>query len=165
METETAPKHSKRKSTTVILILLLIAVIILCISIWIVFWKQNAPVINTGNPTPQESAVVEANESSIAIPGYEGITLKANSLRQNVALKNPSQNTCYFVISLYLGNGTLLWESDYIEPGGSSSPIVLTQKLPKGTYSNAVLKYSCFKMDKEKTPLNSAETKLTLRVK
>ena len=42
---------------------------------------------------------------------------------------------------------------------------VLNQPLEKGNYPNAVLQYSCFKMDSEKTPLNRAETKLTLRVK
>ena len=113
----------------------------------------------------QDSGLIEKNENSISIPGYEGITLKADSLEQNVSLNNPIQNTCYFVITLYLEDGTRLWQSDYIKPGETSSPIVLTQSLEKGTYPNAVLQYSCFKMDSEKTPLNGAETKLTLRVK
>lgn len=162
---KTTVQHSKRNNSTLILVLLLIAVIMLCISIWIVFFKQNNPAFEQGNSISQESAVIEKNEDSISIPGYEGLTLKANSLKQDVALKNPPQNTCYFVMALYLDDGTLLWESDYIEPGGNSSPIVLTQELSKGTYPNTILKYSCFKMDEEKTPLNGAETKLTLRVK
>lgn len=117
-------------------------------------------------PAPLEKeAITEQNEHSIAIPGYEGITLKANVLEQDIAFNNPTQNTCYFVITLYLEDGTLLWESDYIEPGSNSAPVALTQELESGTYPNAVLKYSCFKMDQEKTPLNGAETKLTLRVK
>ena len=103
--------------------------------------------------------------TAISVPGYEGITLKADSLEQTVALSNPPQNTCYFVITLSLEDGTQLWQSDYIKPGETSSPIVLTQSLEKGTYPNTVLQYSCFKMDDEKTPLNGAETKLTLRVK
>ena len=162
---KTTAQHSKQKSSTFILVLLLIAVIILCISIWIVFFKKNAPAIKQGDNVSQDSTVIEKNEDSISIPGYEGLTLKADSLIQDVALKNPPQNTCYFVIALYLDDGTLLWESDYIEPGSNSSPIVLTQELSKGTYPNAILKYSCFKMDEEKTPLNGAETKLTLRAK
>ena len=161
----TSAQHLKSKQNNTILLLLLIAIIILCVSIWIVFFRQDTPAYNQGNSVPQGSTVIEKNEDSISIPGYEGITLRANALRQDVALNNPPQNTCYFEISLYLDDGTLLWKSDYIKPGNHSAPIVLTQKLPKGTYSNAVLKYSCFKMDKEKTPLNGAETKLTLRVK
>ena len=148
---KTTAQHSKQKSSTFILVLLLIAVIILCISIWIVFFKQNTPDFEQGNNVSQESTVIEKNEDSISIPGYEGLTLKANSLKQDVAFKNPPQNTCYFVIALYLDDGTLLWESDYIEPGSNSSPIVLTQELPKGAYPNAMLRYSCFKMDEEKT--------------
>lgn len=162
---KTPVQHSKRKNNTLILVLLLIAIIVLCISVWIVFFKQNTPPIKQEDNVPQESVVIEKNEDSISIPGYEGITLKANSLKQDIVLQNPPQNTCYFVIALYLDDGTLLWESDYIEPGEESSPIVLTQKLARGTYPNAILKYSCFKMDKEKTPLNGAETKLTLRAK
>lgn len=161
---KTTAQHSKPKNSTVILVLLLIAVIFLCISVWIVFFNHHVPAIKQGDNVSQDTAI-EKNEDSISIPGYEGLTLKANSLKQDVALKNPPQNTCYFVIALYLDDGTLLWESDYIEPGGNSSPIVLTRELSKGTYPNAILKYSCFKMDEEKTPLNGAETKLTLRAK
>lgn len=161
---KTTAQHSKPKNSTVILVLLLIAVIFLCISVWIVFFNHHVPAIKQGDNDSQDTAI-EKNEDSISIPGYEGLTLKANSLKQDVALKNPPQNTCYFVIALYLDDGTLLWESDYIEPGGNSSPIVLTRELSKGTYPNAILKYSCFKMDEEKTPLNGAETKLTLRAK
>lgn len=161
---KTTAQHSKPKNSTFILVLLLIAVIFLCISIWIVFFRQNVPAIKQGDNVSQDTAI-EKNEDSISIPGYEGLTLKANSLKQDVALKNPPQNTCYFVIALYLDDGTLLWESDYIEPGSNSAPIVLTRELSKGTYPNAILKYSCFKMDEEKTPLNGAETKLMLRAK
>lgn len=158
-------QYTQQKKKIRFFLFMFIAVIILCIGIRIIFFEQGAYSFNHDNSIEQESSIAEKNKDSISIPGYEGITLKANSLKQDVALKNPAQNTCYFVIALYLEDSTLLWESDYIEPGGESSPIVLTQKLPKGTYPNAILKYSCFTMDKEKTPLNGAETKLTLRVK
>lgn len=156
-----APRHLKngrRPKTTFLLSLLCVLLI-----------GAAAALHYTGileKPAPLENeTAAEPNENSIAIPGYEGITLKANVLKQDIAFNNPTQNTCYFVITLYLEDGTILWESDYIEPGSSSVPIVLTQELDSGTYPNAVLKYDCFKMNAEKTPLNGAETKLTLRVK
>lgn len=161
----TTAQHLKEKKNIPIFILLFISIILLCVSIWIIFFRQDISTFNHKNSTLQESSVIEKNKDSIAIPGYEGITLKANSLQQDVALGNPAQNTCYFVIALYLDDGVLLWESDFIAPGNHSAPIVLMRELPKGTYANAVLKYSCFKMDDEKTPLNGAKTKLTLRVK
>ena len=59
----------------------------------------------------------------------------------------------------------MLWESDYIKPGEESEPIVLNQKLQEGTYQGAYLQYSCYAMNNERTQLNGAKTKVTLRVK
>ena len=104
-------------------------------------------------------------DGTISIPGYEVLKLKANTKKQTISLKNPKENDCYFKIQLMLDDGTILWESDYIEPNKISDNIVLNQELEEGVYKNAVLKYLCFKMDKDYTPLNSAITKLTLQVK
>ncbi len=106
----------------------------------------------------------EKNAGSISIPGYEGLTLKADSKRQDISLKNPSNNNCYLVITLSLEDGTELWKSEMIKPGRKSKPIKLNRELAEGNYS-ARLVYECYRMDEEKTPLNGAETKLTLRVK
>ena len=152
------------KKRYLVILLIILVVIAVLISVWAVFIKQDMSQTNTDIQN-QDSDLIEKNEDTISIPGYEGITLRADSLEQTVSLDNPIQNTCYFVITLYLEDGTRLWQSDYIKPGETSSPIVLTQSLEKGTYPNTVLQYSCFKMDDEKTPLNGAETKLTLRVK
>ena len=116
------------------------------------------------NSQGQNNTDVVKNEGSISIPGYETLTLRADTKQQEVALNNPAENTCYFVISLYLEDGTKLWESDLIKPGESSDSIKIDRKLDEGNYS-AIIHYSCFKMDEYKTPLNGAEIKLTLRVK
>ena len=57
---------------------------------------------------------------SISIPGMNGIYLKANQTKQTVDFFNPEENQCYFIISLYLSDGTLIYKSDYIEPGDYS---------------------------------------------
>lgn len=147
------------------LLAVLIALIVIGGILCIILFKQQVDLNAYRNNTHQENNMVEKNSDSIAIPGYEGITLKADSLEQTVALKNPEQNACYFVITLSLEDGTVLWQSEEIAPGKTSKPMKLSQELKEGTYPNAVLRYACFKMDKEKTPLNGAETKLTLRVK
>ena len=84
------------------------------------------------------------NSNSIAIPGYEAITLKANSKKQSTALQNPAHNECLFKITLSLEDGTVLWVSDYIKPGAISDNIVLSKELEPGTYPNSILKYECF---------------------
>ena len=118
-------------------------------------------VLNGTATTPP----VEKNPDSIAIPGYEILELKAGNKEQSLCLPNPEQNVCYFQILLYLEDGTLLWESELIEPGKTSKPMTLTKTLDKGTYPNAVLRYSCYRMDEDLSPLNGAEAKLTLWVK
>lgn len=154
-------KNTKRILMTILLALIGIAIFL---GIWAIFGSLDSIPENTLSDTSAQESE-DKKSDSIAIPGYEGITLKADSLEQTVALKNPEQNSCYFLITLSLEDGTILWKSNYIKPGETSSPIVLNQFLEKGNYPNAVLHYSCFKMDSEKTPLNGAETKLTLRVK
>ena len=112
----------------------------------------------------EPETTVEKNPDSIAIPGYEMLQLTADTKKQTLSFPNPPQNMCYFQLSLYLEDGTLLWESELIKPGKTSKPIVLEKPLEEGTYPNAVLRYSCFRMDEARSPLNGAEMKLTLWV-
>lgn len=147
--------------------ILVVAAIALLALLLIVGLKScdGVSVPNYENEIDSTPTTVEKNNDSIAIPGYEGLTLNANSKKQDLCLPNPAQNTCYFQVSLFLEDGTLLWQSDLIEPGGISEPIVLEQALEKGAYPRAILRYSCFEMNKDLTPLNGAEIKVTLRVK
>jgi len=156
------PKHqsnSKNPPAKYILIFVLFTLLVL----FLFLLKNNTPT-KFPNDAASSQSEETTNENSIAIPGYEGLTLKADTKKQEISLKNPAENNCYFVITLYLEDGTELWKSDYIKSGDISKPIKLNRKLSAGNYS-AKLKYDCFALNKEKTPLNGAEIKLTLRVK
>ena len=137
--------------------------IIACVFLVILLVNRNT-LPSQDNVNSSEETHVQKNPDSIAIPGYEVLELSADKKTQALRLSNPLQNVCYFRISLYLEDNTLLWSSELIEPGATSEPIQLIKSLEKGTYTNAILKYDCFKMDGI-TPLNGAETKLTLWVK
>ena len=141
--------------------IVLIAVIVVAVIIAV---KPTAAITPDGR-TIQDASTVEKNDNPISIPGYEGISLVADTKQQSVGLPNPAQNTCYFQITLLLEDGTNLWQSKLIEPGKVSDPIKLVDALPKGTYPNAILQYDCYSMDGNMTALNGAETKLTLWVK
>lgn len=106
----------------------------------------------------------EKNTDTIDIPGFDAMNLKAGTTEQSVNLYNPEQNTCYFQMSLLLPDGTQLWKSGLVEPGKAVYEITLNQTLEAGEYENATLKYECFAMDEEQTPLNGSEIKLTLNV-
>ena len=144
-----------------------IFILILAVTVVILLLKgcDSIPTIIPGNKADSTAASVEKNPDSIAIPGYEILELKAGIKEQSLCMPNPPQNCCYFQICLYLEDGTLLWQSELIEPGTNSKPMVLSKTLEKGMYPNAILRYSCYRMDEDLTPLNGAETKLTLWVK
>ena len=124
--------------------------------------KQQAKLPN--GETVQPSGAVEKRADSIAIPGYEGITLKADSKEQEIGFPNPAQNTCYFQISLILEDGTTLWQSELVKPGEVSEPITLNEPLAAGVYPNSLLKFDCYTMDGSMRSLNGAATKMTIHV-
>ena len=142
-----------------------VVIFIAVIVIIIVICKTCGYTPNNTSGKEKTETTVEKNPDSIAIPGYEMLELKEGSKEQSLRMPNPPQNCCYFQIALYLEDGTLLWKSELIEPGATSKPIVLSKTLEKGTYPNAILRYSCYRMDETLAPLNGAETKLTLWVK
>lgn len=154
---------TKANKTTRVLIAI-IAFLLLLIAVMLMFVRCSNTPTSADNQKDLPVTEIEKPES-IAIPGYEGLELQADTKKQTLSLPNPAQNACYFQISLYLEDGTLLWQSELIEPGETSDPIRLSMPLEKGTYPNAVLRYSCFTLDSSMTPLNGAEMKLTLRVK
>lgn len=148
-----------------IIILLLLLILLVSILIYLLLRPEQLEVFTPNGMAYAETGPVEKNQGAISIPGYEIIELKADTKQQVIGLPNPAENNCYFQISLILEDGTLLWQSDLVKPGKISEPILLNQPLSAGSYRNAKLKYACFTMDGSQTPLNGAETKLTLRVK
>ncbi|MCD7980790.1 MAG: hypothetical protein LUF32_00480 [Clostridiales bacterium] len=99
----------------------------------------------------------------IQIPGYESMTIAAGETTQTVDIGNPSANNCYFVITIQLEDGTVLFQSDYLEPGQGFETIELTQALEAGEYT-AVIQYECYSLE-DKSALNGASSEFTLIVK
>ena len=112
----------------------------------------------------KETYTGEKNTDTIDIPGFDTMNLNAGSTGQSVNLFNPELNNCYFKMSILLSDGTVLWESDLVEPGRAIYEMTMDQALEAGEYQDAVLKYECFAMDPEQSPLNGSEVKLTLNV-
>ena len=106
----------------------------------------------------------ERNTDTIDIPGFDALNFKADTAEQIVNLYNPEQNTCYFKMSILLSDGTKLWEGKLVEPGKSIHEITISEPLAVGVHEDTILKYECFAMNEEQTPLNGAETKFTLNV-
>ena len=125
--------------------------------------------------TEKDYSNIEMNPN-ISIPGYESLEFKAGKEKQSVDFYNPDENTCFFRISLVIkdetdtangeegnaGEETVLWTSDFIEPGEHVKSIKLSKELESGEYT-ATLKYECFRLQ-DKTPLNGSNVELTLNV-
>lgn len=101
------------------------------------------------------------NNETITIPGIDGLNLKAGQLQQQVDFYNPQKNKCYFKISLYLSDDTMVWQSDYLAPSERISEISLNHELHRGLYKNCRLVYDCFSLT-DKSPLNSGSVKLEI---
>lgn len=104
-----------------------------------------------------------ASADSIAIPGFESLTLKAGQLHQSVNLFNPETNVCYFRIILCLPDGVEIYKTGLLKPGQIVEEIELLSVLEAGTYEGASLRYECYSLDTLQ-PLNGAETNLELEV-
>ena len=113
--------------------------------------------------TTSDSANVIDPPGRISIPGFDEIVLKSDEWIQNVSFKNPESNRCYFVITLYMQDGSLLYKSDLIAPGETINRICLTQLLKTGVYENCVLNYACYSVD-DFQQLNGINTIFTLEV-
>ena len=159
-----AGAKSPRKSLPLIGLILLLVAVIAAMLIWIV---SNSTGQGSEDPNPvgqqtEETEPVEKLTDSISLPGYGGLNLTAGKTEQNLALSNPAENFCQIRISLILEDGTVIWTSE-LTPPGEQAQIVLNEALEKGDY-NATLKYECFQMDENKTPLNGATCQLVLHV-
>lgn len=116
--------------------------------------------------TPQKNTLdftpaVERQDNTITIPGMTGITMKSGQLQQTVDFYNPEQNACYFVLSLYLSDDTLIYQSNFLAPGEHITEIVLNQSLQRGVYGKCRLVYECFTLD-NKCALNTGEVILVI---
>lgn len=118
---------------------------------------DTTPPKNTLDFTPAG----ERQDNTITIPGMTGITMKSGQLQQTVDFYNPERNACYFVLSLYLSDDTLIFQSDFLAPGEHISEIVLNQALQRGVYGKCRLVYECFTLD-DKCALNTGEVILEI---
>ena len=100
---------------------------------------------------------------SIAVPGFERLTAEGRTLNAG-AITNPSQNTCYFIITLIMPGGAELYRSSYLAPGQSLGDVEMLVPLVPETYRGVFARYSCYALDDLK-PLNGADIEFVLEVR
>lgn len=105
----------------------------------------------------------EQIENKILIPGYSGAQMNAGDSELKLSIGNPEENTCYLKATLLLEDGTILYESGFLEPGKGVQKVELKQTLAAGVYA-ALVHYQGYTMDSEPKELNSSDSAFTLTV-
>lgn len=149
-------KNKKRIILTTIILLLLIVLLFLLVRSCSIKGDDSESIKKTLDFIPNNGVV-----DTIKIPTVSGLYLKSGELKQNVNFYNPSDNPCYFVISLYLSDDTLIYQSDYLAPDESITDIVLNQELKRGLYKNCRIVYDCFSIS-DKSPMNGGSASLEI---
>lgn len=155
---------AKREKYIIAFILLVIVAIILVLLLHSCQGHNTNSVADVTTTTESKLLDFEPYDKTddiITIPGIDGLNLRAGQLQQQVDFNNPSENKCYFKISLYLSDDTMIWQSGYIAPSEHISEISLKKKLHRGLYKNCRLVYDCFSLT-DKSPLNSGSVKLEI---
>ena len=166
MENKTNNQDKKKKILLILLILLLmLGMLFVGLYLGGAFKpKPQTPIADTAVRYAEQQDYSQLEESpTIAIPGYDTIDFAAGETHQTVTLHNPEENTCYFKMSFILPDGTVIWQSDLLEPGMAFTEIELSQPLDAGTYEGVTLKYDCFSL-KDQSTLNNGAIKVTLNV-
>ena len=104
------------------------------------------------------------HKKGIQIPGYGSAEMKAGDKSLQLSIGNPEANECGFYATVKLEDGTVLYQSELLEPGYGLTEVPLSRTLEAGEYT-AMVFYQCVTLDEEHTPLNSAESEFKLIVK
>ena len=103
-------------------------------------------------------------QKKVKIEAKTGIYLKYGKLLQSVDFINLSENKYDMKILIYLGDGTLLYESDFISPGHVISEAKF-RAVPKcGTYKNSLIVYKFYSSDEKHVYISQCETAIEIEV-
>lgn len=103
------------------------------------------------------------SDTAIMIEAVTGFEFKSGTLSQSVNIHNLEVNTYDIVICLYLSDGTLLYESNYLSPGDSLSDIQISNPLEAGIYKNSVIVYRICTSDNTHSVVSQCEFPIEIR--
>lgn len=156
----------------VLAVVLLLAALAGGLFIWWVYWqsKPEQPGANAVVMADTQDWELEMEEDNpggaqegTLIPGYGTVEMAAGSKELPISLGNPKENKCYFQVTAALPDGTILFETGYINPGQGITGIPLNKSMAPGTYE-VILAYRCFSLDEQMTELNGVESGFMLTV-
>lgn len=103
-------------------------------------------------------------QKKVKIEAKTGIYLKYGELLQSVDFINLSENKYDMKILIYLGDGTLLYESDFLSPGHVISKAKFRAVPKRGTYKNSLIVYKFYSLDEKHVYISQCETPIEIEV-
>ena len=163
-------KFKKNKMIAEGAILLIAVIAVIGVLVYVRSHEEKEPestngvvgVVSDGWDTGLDDQPTES--ASIQIPGYSMAEMKEGDTSLHLSIGNPENNNCGFYATLMLEDGTVLYESELLNPGYGLTEIPLSETLQKGEYTAVVL-FQCVTLDDTHAPLNSADSEFTLIVK
>ncbi len=162
-------KDSNKKTFRTIVILLLVLLIAFVGVLVYVIMKDKGMVGSSAHIAESASEWDDGIdndgeiEGRILVPGYSGAKMKSGDKILKLRIGNPKENTCYLQATLKLADGTVLYESDLIEPGKGFEEVELKQTLAVGEYE-AYVHYQGYSMEETPEMLNSCDSAFILKV-
>lgn len=147
-----------------IIIVLIVLVLLLCHSCGNDNTTENRPkdlpeVVVNGD----DDGYTEDNHNGIQIDTTTGLIMRADTKAQEFELGNPKNNECAMIISIYLADGTKLYQSDYIYPGGCIGQVNINRVLRRGTYKNAILVFECYEISEPHDPITQSQFQIEIQ--
>ena len=103
-------------------------------------------------------------QKKVKIEARTGIYLEAGYNLQALEMMNLSENNYDMKISIYLGDGTLLYESGYLSPGQEIDNAEFRMVPERGTYSNSLIVYRFYSSDSKHVYTSQCETPVEIKV-
>lgn len=157
------------KKDKIIIIALALSLTIAIVACVIIMISKTSTSSDLSLPTDKNAVSWDGNQDldnvattgkGIAIPGINSLVFRSDQTLQKVNFYNPSENSCLFLMTLYV-NEAVYWQSGFVEPGTGFYTIELLQALETGEYDGA-LRIQCFRSDG--ITLNSAKVTFDLIV-
>lgn len=98
----------------------------------------------------------------VKLEAYTGLVF-ADRMLQDAVFYNDEANNYLLKVSLYLGDGTLIYESVMLNPGEEAKNVCLNQNLKAGIYKNSILCYKIYSIE-DGSFINQCEFPIELNI-
>lgn len=161
-------KRKKKADNIIIAVLSILLIAFICVLAYVILQEKEIAGSSAHideNASEWDDGIDNESEieGRILVPGYSGAKMRSTDTTLKLRIGNPKENTCYLQATLQLEDGTVLYESELIEPGKGYEEVELKQTLEVGEYE-AFVHYQGYSMDENPEMLNSCDSAFILKV-